>query len=96
MFENKVFHAKNIGFQSKNHVLSLVESEKKALCLLNSKNWVLSDKISSWVYSHWRIDAYKSMIKAGMSPELAEKRARVAQHHPILENKYMVNPKLLV
>ena len=96
LFNDEVFHAKNIGFRSKNHVLSLVESEKKALCPLNLKNWVLSDKITSWAYGHWRIDAYKSMIKAGMSPELAEKRAMVAQHHPTLENKYMINPKLLV
>src|SRR5438105_5029310 len=42
LFENKVFNAKNIGFRSKNHIISLVESEKKALCPLNSKNWVLS------------------------------------------------------
>src|SRR5438128_1423908 len=84
LFENKVFHAKNIGFRSKNHVLSLVESEKKALCPLNSKNWVLSDKITPWAYGHWRINAYKSMIKAGMSPELAEKRAlRVKLNHEI-------------
>ncbi|CAJ0828847.1 16106_t:CDS:2 [Entrophospora sp. SA101] len=95
LFENEVFHAKNIGFRSKNHVLSLVESEKKALCPLNSKNWVLSDGITPWAYGHWRIDAYKSMVKAGISPEMAEKRAIVAQHHPTLENKYMVNPKLL-
>ncbi|CAJ0914326.1 5106_t:CDS:2, partial [Entrophospora sp. SA101] len=91
LFENEVFHAKNIGFRSKNHVLSLVESEKKALCPLNSKNWVLSDGITPWAYGHWRIDAYKSMVKAGISPEMAEKRAIVAQHHPTLENKYMRN-----
>jgi hypothetical protein len=75
LFNDEVFHAKNIGFRSKNHILSLVESEKKAICPLNSKNWVLSDKISPWAYGHWKINAYKSMIKAGMSPELAEKRA---------------------
>src|SRR5207244_67880 len=95
LFGNEVFYAKNIGFRSKDHILSMVESEKKALCPLNSKNWVLSDGITPWAYGHWRIDAYKSMVKAGMSLELAEKRAIVAQHHPTLENKYMVNPKLL-
>src|SRR6185369_13811486 len=86
LFENEVFHAKNIGFRSKNHVLSLVESEKKALCPLNSKNWVLSDKITSWAYGHWRINAYKSMIKAGMSPELAEKRAMSVKLKPEIES----------
>ncbi|CAJ0838645.1 13078_t:CDS:2, partial [Entrophospora sp. SA101] len=95
LFGNEVFYAMNIGFRSKDHILSMVESEKKALCPLNSKNWVLSDGITPWAYDHWRIDAYKSMVKAGMSPKLAEKRAIVAQHHPTLENKYMVNPKLL-
>jgi hypothetical protein len=96
LFNDEVFRVKNIGFRSKNHVLSLVESEKKALCPLNSKNWVLSDKITPWAYDHWRTDAYKSIVKSGMSPELAEKRAIIAQHHPTLENKYMVNPKLLI
>jgi hypothetical protein len=86
LFENEVFHAKNIGFRSKNHVLSLVESEKKALCPLNSKNWVLSDKITPWAYGHWRINAYKSMIKAGMSPELAEKRAMSVKLKPEIES----------
>ncbi|CAJ0762000.1 13128_t:CDS:2, partial [Entrophospora sp. SA101] len=89
LFGNEVFYAMNIGFRSKDHILSMVESEKKALCPLNSKNWVLSDGITPWAYGHWRIDAYKSMVKAGISPEMAEKRAIVAQHHPTLENKYM-------
>jgi hypothetical protein len=35
-------------------------------------------------------------IASGISPKLAEKRAMVAQLHPTLENKYMVNPKLVV
>ena len=96
LFNDEVFYAKNIGFRSKNHILSLVESEKKALCPIDTKRWILSDKITSLAYGHWRIDVYKSMVKSGMSPELAEKRAMVAQHHPILENKYMVNPKLLI
>uniref|UniRef100_U9SPY6 Uncharacterized protein n=1 Tax=Rhizophagus irregularis (strain DAOM 181602 / DAOM 197198 / MUCL 43194) TaxID=747089 RepID=U9SPY6_RHIID len=32
LFGKEVFYAKNDGIRSKDHVLSLVESEKKALC----------------------------------------------------------------
>src|SRR5277367_1356261 len=69
LVDNKVFYAKNIGFRSKNHILSLVESEKKALCPLNSKNWVLSNGITVLAYGHWRIYAYKRMVSSGMSSE---------------------------
>ncbi|PKK57993.1 hypothetical protein RhiirC2_857984 [Rhizophagus irregularis] len=31
LFENNVFYTKNVGMRTKNHVISLVESEKKAL-----------------------------------------------------------------
>src|SRR5271170_3137750 len=79
LFNNKVFHAKNIGFRSKNHILSLVESEKKDFCPLNSKNWVLSDRITPYAYYHWRTGAYKCMVSSGMSPELAEKRSMMVK-----------------
>ena len=82
LFENKVFHTKNIEFQSKDYILSLIESEKKVLCLLNLRNWILSDGIMSWAYDYWRINAYKSMIKAGMSPKLAEKRSMMIKLKP--------------
>ncbi|GBB85763.1 hypothetical protein RclHR1_01220059 [Rhizophagus clarus] len=55
LFGNKVFHAKNIGFQSKDHILSLVESEKKALCFIDTKRWILSDGITTLPYRHWQI-----------------------------------------
>ncbi|CAG8831997.1 8743_t:CDS:2, partial [Cetraspora pellucida] len=75
LFGNEVFHAKNVGIQSKDHILSLVESEKKALCSINTKCWILSDKITSFPYWHWCIQAYKNFISNGISPELAEQRA---------------------
>ena len=42
---------------------------------IDTKRWILSDKITSLPYSHWRIQAYKNFISNGISPELAEKRA---------------------
>jgi hypothetical protein len=75
LFDNEVFHAKNVGIRSKDHILSLVESEKKALCPIDTKRWILSDKITSLPYWHWRIQAYKNFVSNGISPELAEQRA---------------------
>src|SRR6185437_17088396 len=75
LFGNEVFHAKNVGIRSKDHILFLVESEKKALCPIDTKRWILSDKITSFSYGHWRIQAYKNFISNGISPKLAEKRA---------------------
>jgi len=86
LFKNEVFYAKNIGFRTKDHIISLVESEKKALCPIDTKRWILSNAITSLAYCHWRIDAYKSMIKAGMSPELAEKRAMSVKLKPEIES----------
>ena len=86
LFGNEVFYAKNIGFRSKNHIISLVESEKKAVCPPNDKRWVLSDKISFWSYSNWRIQAYKKFISNGISPELAEKRALRVKLKPEIES----------
>ena len=37
LFGKEVFYAKNVGIRSKDHVLSLVESEKKALCPIDTK-----------------------------------------------------------
>ncbi|CAG8680439.1 11041_t:CDS:1, partial [Paraglomus brasilianum] len=68
------------------HIISLVESEKKALCPIDTKRWILSDGITSLAYGHWRINAYTSMIKAGMSPELAEKRAMSVKLKPEIES----------
>ena len=75
LFGNEVFYAKNVGIWSKDHILSLVESEKKALCPIGTKHWILSDKITSLPYYHWRIYAYKNFISNGISSELAEERA---------------------
>ena len=79
LFGKKVFYAKNIGIRSKDHILSLVESEKKALCPIDTKRWILSDGITSLPYFHWRNKAYKNMVKAGMPHEEAEKRAIIAK-----------------
>ncbi|CAG8449308.1 3563_t:CDS:2 [Cetraspora pellucida] len=75
LFGNEVFYAKNVGIRSKDHILSLIESEKKALCPIDTKRWILSDKITSFLYGHWCIQAYKNFISNGISPELAEQRA---------------------
>ncbi|CAG8586358.1 10657_t:CDS:2, partial [Cetraspora pellucida] len=75
LFGNEVFHAKNVGIRSKDHILSLVESKKKALCSIDTKRWILSDKITSFPYWHWRIQAYKNFISNRISSELAEQRA---------------------
>ncbi|PKB97274.1 hypothetical protein RhiirA5_433436 [Rhizophagus irregularis] len=75
LFGKEVFYAKNVGIRSKDHVLSLVESEKKALCPIDTKRWILSDGISSLPYDHFRIKVYKNMVKDGIPHEEAEKRA---------------------
>ena len=75
LFNNKVFHAKNIGFRSKDHVISLVESEKKAMAPINDKRWGLTDHITSLAHRHWRIEAYKSLCKKGLPYRETEKRA---------------------
>src|ERR1043165_6295688 len=85
LFGKEVFHAKNIGIRSKDHVLSLVESEKKALCPIDTKRWILSDGITTLPYRHWRIQAYKNMVKDGIPHEEAEKRAIRAK----LPEKYL-------
>ncbi|UZO27485.1 uncharacterized protein OCT59_019678 [Rhizophagus irregularis] len=36
-FENNIFYAKNVGMCTKNHVISLIESEKKALSPIDTK-----------------------------------------------------------
>ena len=64
-----------MSIRSKDHVLSLVESEKKALCPIDTKRWILSDGITTLPYRHWRIQAYKNMVKDGILHEEAEKRA---------------------
>ncbi|GBC38338.1 uncharacterized protein LOC107456431 [Rhizophagus irregularis DAOM 181602=DAOM 197198] len=79
LFGKEVFHAKNVGFRSKDHILSLVESEKKALCPIDTKRWILSDGITTLPYRHWRIQAYKNMVKDSISHDEAEKRAMRAK-----------------
>src|SRR4051794_2207800 len=79
LFGKKVFYAKNVGIRSKDHVLSLVESEKKALSPMDTKRWILTDGITSLPYRHWRIQGYKNMVKQGMSEEEVEKRAMMAK-----------------
>jgi hypothetical protein len=54
-------------------VLSLVKSEKKALCPIDTKRWILSDGITSLSYWHWRNMIYKNMVKDGILHEEAEK-----------------------
>jgi hypothetical protein len=75
LFRKEVFYAKNVGIRSKDHILSVVESEKKALCPIDTNRWILSDGIITLPYEHWRIMIYKNMVKAGIPHEVAEKRA---------------------
>ena len=74
LFGNEVFYAKNIGFRTHDHIISLVESEKKALCPIDTKRWTLSDGISSLAYDHWKIRLYNKMVASGIPEEEAEKR----------------------
>ncbi|PKK55674.1 hypothetical protein RhiirC2_722327 [Rhizophagus irregularis] len=71
----EVFHAKNVSIRSKDHILSLVESVKKALCPIDTKRWILSDGITTLPYRHWCNMIYKNMVKDGIPHEEAEKRA---------------------
>jgi hypothetical protein len=75
LFGKEVFYAKNVGIRSKDHILSLVESKKKALCPIDTKHWILSDGITTLPYGHWRNMIYKNMVKDGIPHEVAEKRA---------------------
>src|SRR5207248_736810 len=74
-FSKEVFHAKNVDIRSKDHILSLIESEKKAYCPIDTKRWILSDGITTLPYGHWRIMVYKNMVKDNISHEETEKRA---------------------
>ncbi|CAG8502763.1 22496_t:CDS:2 [Cetraspora pellucida] len=89
LFGNEVFHAKNIGIRSKDHILSLVESEKKALCPIDTKHWILSDKITSLPYGHWCIQAYKNFVSNGISSELAEQKALSVKLSKRYQNEYV-------
>jgi hypothetical protein len=84
LFGKEVFYAKNVGIRSKDHVLSLIESEKKALCPIDTKRWILSDGITTLPYGHWRNRMYKNLVKDGIPHEVAEKRAMMAR----LSEKY--------
>ena len=65
-----------MGIRSKDYILSLVESEKKALCPIATKRWILlSDGITTLPYGNWRNMIYKNMVKDDISHEEAEKRA---------------------
>ncbi|GET58831.1 hypothetical protein GLOIN_2v1820840 [Rhizophagus irregularis DAOM 181602=DAOM 197198] len=75
LFENGVFYAKNVGMRTKNHVISLIESEKKALSPIDTKRWIWSDGISSLPFGHWCIQVYKKLLERGTSHEAAEKIA---------------------
>jgi len=75
LFNNKVYYAKNIGIRSKDHILSVVESEKKAVTPINDKFWVLLNGISYLPYRHWRTDEMKKFVAMGVSKEEAEKKA---------------------
>ncbi|GET56611.1 uncharacterized protein LOC114539624 [Rhizophagus irregularis DAOM 181602=DAOM 197198] len=75
LFENNIFYAKNVGMRTKNHVISLIESEKKALSPIDTKRWIWSDGISSLPFGHWRIQVYKKLLERGTSHEAAEKIA---------------------
>ena len=79
LFGKEVFHAKNVSIRSKDHILSLVESEKKALCPIGTKRWIISDGITSLPYGHWRNKMYKDLVKDNISHEVAEKRAMTAR-----------------
>jgi hypothetical protein len=52
LFGNEVFYAKNVGMRTKDHVISLVESEKKALSPIDTKRWIWSDGVSSLPFGH--------------------------------------------
>ena len=64
--------------------MSVVESEKKAFCSIDTKRWILTNGITTLPYRHWRIMIYKNMVKAGIPHEEAEKRAMRAK----LSEKY--------
>jgi hypothetical protein len=87
LFGKEVFHAKTVGIRSKDHILSLVESEKKALCPIDTKRWILSDGVTTLPYRHWRIQAYKNMVKDNIPHEEAEKRAIRAKLPEKYQNK---------
>src|SRR6185312_4051451 len=70
------------GLRSYDHQIYLERVNKIGLNPYDNKRWILLNGIRTLPYGHWRINAYKSMIKAGMSPELAEKRAMSVKLKP--------------
>ncbi|GBC08751.1 hypothetical protein RclHR1_08350021 [Rhizophagus clarus] len=89
LFGKEVFYAKNVGIRSKDHILSLVETEKKALCPIDTKHWILLDGITTLPYRHWRNMIYKNMVKDGIPHEEAEKRAMRAKLPEKYQNEYV-------
>ena len=85
LFSKEIFYAKNVSIWSKDHILSVVESKKKALYLIDTKCWILLNEITTLPYGHWRNMIYKNMIKNGISYKEAEKRAIRAK----LPEKYL-------
>ena len=75
LFDEKQFYAKNIGFRTKNHKISMVEVNKKASTPFDDKRWILSDGFQTLAYGHWRINAYHDYVKSGKTHEEAEKLA---------------------
>ncbi|RIA80759.1 hypothetical protein C1645_745015 [Glomus cerebriforme] len=94
LFGKEVFYAKNVSIRLKDHILSLVESEKKALCPIDTKNWFLSDGITPLPYSHWRNMIYKNIFKDGILHEETEKRAMRAKLPEKYQNEYSEKEKI--
>jgi hypothetical protein len=81
LFEGNELYAKNVGFRTKDHVISLVEVEKKAASPFDDKRYILSNGIQTLAYGHWRNDAYNHFLKSGMSQEKAEQQSMIVMLH---------------
>ncbi|PKK63102.1 hypothetical protein RhiirC2_717220 [Rhizophagus irregularis] len=75
LFGEKQIYAKNVGFRTKDHIISLVEVEKQAASPFDDKRWILSDGKRTLPYEHWRIGAFYHYLNTGMSQEKAEQWA---------------------
>ncbi|GBC52718.2 uncharacterized protein LOC112461203 [Rhizophagus irregularis DAOM 181602=DAOM 197198] len=75
LFDKKQIYAKNVGFRTKDHIISLVEVEKQAASPFDDKRWILSDGKRTLPYER----AFYYYLNSEMTQENAEQRAMIVK-----------------
>ncbi|CAG8810663.1 12662_t:CDS:2, partial [Cetraspora pellucida] len=61
----------------------------EALCLIDTKHWILSDEVTSLPYNHWCIRVYKNMVKDNIPHEEVKKKTMRYRPSKKYQNKYV-------